>query len=139
MKRLGRTVTGFVAATILPLSIVGCGDDFETARDFVAHKYSRATTLDQINDGRAYTTSQAPASVTSAITGASRPLDNRRAGDRTFLQYRNDIITVSPNGSGSLIVVDQYRNGYNRHQSTVSGWGWANNLPGDQYRSEGGK
>lgn len=139
MKRLTSSITGIVAVIALALSVTGCGDDVRSARDFVTGKYTRATTLDQANDGRAYTSTLGPAAVTSAITGAARPLDNRKSGDRNYLQYRDDIITVSPNGTGSVVLVDQYRNGYTRHHSTVSQWGWPNTPPNDQYRSQSGK
>ncbi|TQM32109.1 DUF4247 domain-containing protein [Nocardia bhagyanarayanae] len=139
MHHLGRTVIGFVAVAALLFSVVGCGDDIESARDFVAAKYSRATSLDQANDGRAYTAALAPAAVGSAIAAASQPLDNRRVGDRTYLQYRNDIITVAPHGTGSMILVDQYGNGYRRHQPTVSGFGWPSQPPGSEYRGQSGK
>ncbi|MEV0033313.1 DUF4247 domain-containing protein [Nocardia sp. NPDC050793] len=123
----------------LLLSVAGCGDDVESARDFIAAKYSRATSLDQVNDGRAYTTTSAPAAVGGAIVAAAQPLDNRRVGDRTYLQYRNDIITVAPHGPGSMILVDQYANGYRRHHSTVSSFGWQSQPPGSEYRGQSGK
>ncbi|WP_435590273.1 DUF4247 domain-containing protein [Nocardia sp. bgisy118] len=139
MNHLGRTVIGFAALTALLLSVVGCGKDIQSARDFIAAKYSRATSLDQVNDGRAYTAALAPAAVGNAIAAAEKPLDNRRVGDRTYLQYRNDIVTVAPHGTGSMILVDQYGNGYRRHHSTVSGFGWPSQPPGSEYRSQGGK
>ncbi|WP_280487345.1 DUF4247 domain-containing protein [Nocardia farcinica] len=124
-----------IAVIALLLSLTACGDDIESARDYIAAKYTRASSLDQANDGRAYTAALA----VGAITAAARPLDNRTLGERTYLQYRDDIITVAPHGAGALILVDQYRNGYQRHHSTVSGFGWPSQPPGSEYRSSSGK
>ncbi len=139
MHRLGRTAAGVIAVIALLLSLTACGDDIESARDYIAAKYTRASSLDQANDGRAYTAALAPAAAVGAITAAARPLDNRTLGERTYLQYRDDIITVAPHGAGALILVDQYRNGYQRHHSTVSDFGWPSQPPGSEYRSSSGK
>ncbi|WP_067854867.1 DUF4247 domain-containing protein [Nocardia shimofusensis] len=139
MHRLCRSVLAVAGTFLLLFASVACGEDAQTAREFVAAKYTRATALDQVNDGRAYTATIAPAAVVEAITKAERPLDNRTLNERVYLQYRDDILTVAAHGAGALILVDQYRNGYRRHQSAASSFGWQSEPAGSEYRSSSGK
>ncbi len=82
----------------------------------------------------AYTANATPTAAADEITKAARPLDRRTSGPLTFLQYRDDIIAISPNASGVKILVDDYRTGHRRHHSHVSAFGW----PSDNSSFRGG-
>lgn len=125
MSRKSWVIAAVCAVLVCVLS--GCGsddDDSRGARSYISSHYTRAPNLDEKNNGRAYAANKQPGTVADEITGAARPLDRRSSGPMTFLQYRDDIIAVSPNGSGTKILVDDYRNGYRRHHSYVSVFGW---------------
>lgn len=118
---------------ILTVALSGCGsddDDGSGARSYITSHYTRAANLDEANDGRAYTANNPPGAVADEITQAALPLDRRSSGPMTFLQYRDDIIAISPNGSGAKVLVDDYRNGYRRHHSYVSVFGWPSDNSG---------
>ena len=118
---------------ILACVLSGCGsddDDGDGARSYITSHDTRAANLDEANDGRAYTANKQPGAVADEITKAARPLDRRSSGPTTFLQYRDDIIAISPYGSGSKILVDDYRNGYRRHHAFVSVFGWPSDNSG---------
>lgn len=123
--------------TVLAVMLSGCGsddDDGTSARSYISSHYTRAPKLDEANNGMAYTANKTPTVVADEITKASRPLDRRTSGPLTFLQYRDDIIAISPHGSGAEILVDEYRNGHRRHHSYVSVFGW----PSDNSSFRGG-
>lgn len=118
---------------ILTVALSGCGsddDDGSEARSYITSHYTRAANLDETNDGRAYTANKPPGAVADEITQAVLPLDRRSSGPMTFLQYRDDIIAISPDGSGAKVLVDDYRNGYRRHHSYVSVFGWPSDNSG---------
>lgn len=121
-----------MVCAILAVVLSGCGsdDDDEGIRSYIAANYTRATKLDEANNGTAYTASKKPTAVADEITKAIRPLDRRTAGATTYLQYRDDIIAISPNGSGAKILLDDYRTGHRRHHSAVSVFGWPSDNTG---------
>jgi hypothetical protein len=121
---------------ILTVVLPGCGsdDDDTGVRSYTASHYTRATKLDEANNGTAYTANKSPAATADEITRAVRPLDRRTAGATTYLQYRDDIIAISPNGPGAKVLLDDYRTGHHRHHSAVSVFGW----PSDNSSFRGG-
>ncbi|WP_280422367.1 DUF4247 domain-containing protein [Nocardia carnea] len=122
---------------ILSIALSGCGsddDDGPGARSYIGSHYTRAAKLDEANNGMAYTATKQPGAVADEITKAARPLDRRSSGPMTFLQYRDDIIAISPNGTGAKVLVDDYRNGHRRHHTYVSAFGW----PSDNSSFRGG-
>ncbi|WP_058855865.1 DUF4247 domain-containing protein [Nocardia jinanensis] len=128
-----------VAAVCLILTVVlsGCGsddDDDAGVRSYIGSHYTRATKLDEANNGIAYTSNKSPTATADEITKGVRQLDRRTAGATTYLQYRDDIIAISPNGTGARILLDDYRNGHRRHHSAVSAFGW----PSDNSSFRGG-
>lgn len=98
--------------------------NFSGPRDYIADHYTRASAMDQSGGGRAYTSSAAPAAVAAAIAAKTHPKHRRNTGDRYFLQYSNDIVAVTPYQRGSMILVDNYRTGYQRHHTFISTYGW---------------
>lgn len=134
MSRKTWVIAAVCAIIACVLSGCGSGDNRAGPRSYITSHYSRATNLDEQNNGRAYTANKRPGAVADEISKAARPLDRRSSGAMTFLQYRDDIIAVSPNGSGTKILVDDYRNGYRRHHSYMGAFGW----PSDNSSFRGG-
>ena len=121
---------------MLTVVLSGCGSDDEDTgvRSYIGSHYTRAPKLDEANNGTAYTSNKSPTATADEITKGVRQLDRRTAGATTYLQYRDDIIAITPNGSGSKVLLDDYRNGHRRHHSAVSVFGW----PSDNSSFRGG-
>ncbi|WP_327147688.1 DUF4247 domain-containing protein [Nocardia sp. NBC_01329] len=124
-----------VAAVCVIFTVVlsGCGsddDDDPGVRSYVGSHYTRAPKLDEANNGLAYTSNRSATATADEIAKGVRQLDRRTTGATTYLQYRNDIIAISPNGSGAKILLDDYRTGHRRHHSAVSVFGWPSDNSG---------
>ena len=111
---------------VLVLLPTGCGSGYDNddVRNYIADHYTRATRLDEKNNGMAYTAGKRVSAVADEITGTVHPLDRRTSGKRTFLQYRHDIIAITPHAGGAKILVDDYRTGHRRHQHYIGIFGW---------------
>ncbi len=106
-------------AVLLGLAPGACGFGDDSPREFVESEYKRAANLDVDGVARAYTSPRTPAAVEDAIVDAWRPLD--RAADQTgiYLRFADDVVTVQPNGSGSVIRVEGAGTACPRYRSTV--------------------
>lgn len=102
--------------------------NFSNPSDTISSRYTRASSLDQGN-GRAYTSSSQPASVATQIAADSEPVKQRSDNGTYYLQYTKHIVAISPHGSGSKILLDNYRDGYQRHSSVFILWGWSSSPP----------
>lgn len=116
-------VAGVLSAALLPaLLTTGCGLG-QDVNGFVTSKYSRAANLDT-GTARAFTAPGARQSVATAIANATNPLDRLERASATYLQYKNAMVRVAPNGGGSVIQIDAYGNGYRRWAGDVApSWG----------------
>lgn len=130
MSRKYRGIAAVCAILAVVLSGCGSDDNGTGARSYIGSHYTRAVNLDEPNNGMAYTANKQPGAVADEIAKAARPLDRRSTGALTFLQYRDDIIAISPNGPGTKVLVDDYRTGHRRHYSTVSAFGWPSDNSG---------
>ncbi|MFB7874590.1 MULTISPECIES: DUF4247 domain-containing protein [unclassified Nocardia] len=139
MNRTRWIVAGICAVVVAIVAVivvvVVTGD--EDPREFVAEKYQRARTLDQANDGIAFTTGGAPAVVAAAIAKATDPRDQRNTGEHHYLRFAHDLIAVSPHAGGSLILVDSLANGIRRHHSHVNSYSWTSGSAAGDYRGGG--
>ncbi|MFE3545366.1 DUF4247 domain-containing protein [Nocardia sp. NPDC059177] len=129
-------VLAVVALIVTVLVIVWVTRDADP-REFVAERYLRAKSLDQVNDGLAFTATAAPAAVAAAIAKATDPRDKRNTGDNHYLRFDRDLIAVSPHAGGSLILVDSFANGTRRHHSHVNSYGWNSGSAAGDYRGGG--
>ncbi|MDX3025639.1 DUF4247 domain-containing protein [Streptomyces acidiscabies] len=113
--RLVRAAVTAVLAVTLLTACSGGGDNGAVPRDWIRKTYT-ATGSDWLDpDSR-------PSEVARAIHAQRAALD-RASGDRTeFLRYGDDMVTVSPYRNGSLIEIEDYRNGYQRHQQHLTYW-----------------
>ncbi|MFI1359473.1 DUF4247 domain-containing protein [Streptomyces sp. NPDC020898] len=113
-----RLVRAAVAAVLAATLLTACssgGDSDAVPRDWIRKTYT-ATGSDWLDPD------STPSQVAQAIHSKRKGLD-RASGDRKeFLRYGDDMVTVSPYRSGSLIEIEDYRNGYHRHQRYLSYW-----------------
>ncbi|QOV40741.1 DUF4247 domain-containing protein [Streptomyces ferrugineus] len=113
-----RLVRAAVAAVLAATLLTACssdGDDNAVPRDWIRKTYT-ATGVDWLDPD------STPSEVAQAIHAERTALD-RASGDRTeFLRYGDDMVTVSPHRSGSLIEIEDYRNGYRRHKQHLTYW-----------------
>lgn len=113
-----RLVRAAVAAVLAATLLTACssdGDSNAVPREWIRKTYT-ATGGDWLDPD------STPSQVAQAIRSKRKELD-RASGDRKeFLRYGDDMVTVSPYRSGSLIEVEDYRNGYQRHQRHLSYW-----------------
>lgn len=119
---IGVGVGSVVVAIVLIIALVARADS--GPREYISQHYKRVSSLDQPGGGLAYTASGTPASVAKKIADNTHPKHNRHSGDRYFLQYSKDIVAVTPHDRGSMILVDNYRTGYQRHAAFIGIFGW---------------
>ena len=60
-----------------------------------------------------------PAAVARAIHGHRKAKDRVTRGGREYLRYKDDIVAITPLGSGSKIEIDDYARGYRRWRSDI--------------------
>jgi hypothetical protein len=120
-------------AIIVVLAIC-CGGLFASCTNFsnpsgaIERSYTRTAALDE-GRGKAYTSTQSPAVVASQIADASSPVDERSADGVHYLQYTRHIVAVSPHDGGSKVLLDDYRDGYQRYAPVFLLWGWSSSPP----------
>src|SRR5262245_50787388 len=87
---------------------------------FVAATYQRSPGRD-LDGGiaRAYTSSRPPTVVAKEITDKWRPADRRADGSGIYLRYADDVITIVPAASGSLILIEGTRSAFRRYAAVV--------------------
>ncbi|GAA3246037.1 DUF4247 domain-containing protein [Streptomyces sp. XM83C] len=112
-----RLVRGAVAAALAAVLLTACSSDGENGvpRDWISDHYTSGDT------GWVDWTS-APAQVADEIDDHRSALDRASGDNSEFLRYGDDMVTVSPYGSGSLITIEDYRNGYHRHRQHLFNW-----------------
>ncbi|MER5223287.1 DUF4247 domain-containing protein [Streptomyces flaveus] len=113
-----RLVRAAVAAVLAATLLTACssdGDDDAVPREWIRKTYT--TTGADWRDP-----DSTPSEVAQAIH-TKRAAQDRTSGDSMeFLRYGDDMVTVSPHRSGSLIEIEDYRNGYRRHKRHLISW-----------------
>ncbi|MEU5522856.1 DUF4247 domain-containing protein [Streptomyces sp. NPDC047860] len=113
--RLVRVAVAAVLAAPLLTACSSDGDNNAVPREWIRDTYTAT-------GGNWLDPDSAPSEVAQAIHNERAELD-RASGDRMeFLRYGDDMVTVSPYRSGSLIEIEDYRNGYHRHQRHLTYW-----------------
>ncbi|WP_405983813.1 DUF4247 domain-containing protein [Streptomyces sp. NBC_00872] len=113
--RLVRAAVAAVLAASLLTACSGDADNNAVPREWIRKTYTEtgAGWLDP---------DSTPSGVAQAIRTERTELDRSSGGGMEFLRYGDDMITVSPYRSGSLIEIEDYRNGYHRHQRHLTYW-----------------
>ncbi|WP_217206546.1 DUF4247 domain-containing protein [Streptomyces sp. AC550_RSS872] len=113
-----RLVRAAVAAVLAATLLTACssdGDDDAVPREWIGKTY-KATGADWLDPD------SSPSEVAQAIHTKRAALDRASGGTTEFLRYGDDMVTVSPYRSGSLIEIEDYRNGYRRHKQHLTYW-----------------
>ncbi|MGI5194271.1 DUF4247 domain-containing protein [Streptomyces sp. CA-288835] len=113
--RLVRAAVAAALAATLLTACSGDGDDDAAPREWISKTYTETGA-----DWR--DSNSTPSEVAQAIH-TERAAEDRTSGDSMeFLRYGDDMVTVSPHRSGSLIEIDDYRDGYRRHKRHLTFW-----------------
>jgi hypothetical protein len=117
MKRIGPASAALTAA--IGILVTGCSNAApnDVPYDWIGQNYSY--TMGDYVDA-----SDGPSQVADEIDGHTKAAERISDDGKVFLQYRDDIVAVSPrgSGSGSVIDIDDYEDGYDRWRSHVSSW-----------------
>ncbi|MCD7445518.1 DUF4247 domain-containing protein [Streptomyces lincolnensis] len=106
------------AAVLAATLLTACSDDGGSdavPRDWIRKTYT-PTGADWLD------ANSSPREVAKAIHSKRAALDRASGGSAEFLRYGDDMVTVSPHRGGSLIEIEDYRNGYHRHQRHLTYW-----------------
>ncbi|MFR9797967.1 DUF4247 domain-containing protein [Streptomyces sp. MS06] len=112
-----RLVRGAMAALLASVLATACSSDAGDAvpRGWISDTYP--------SSGVGWLApASAPAKVADTIQNHRQALDRTSGGGAQYLRYRDDMVTVSPYGSGSRIEIESYRNGYQRHRQYLRRW-----------------
>ncbi|WP_149827538.1 DUF4247 domain-containing protein [Streptomyces tailanensis] len=113
--RLVRAAVAAVLAATLLTACAGDGDNNAVPREWIRKTYT-ATGAEWLDSD------STPSEVAQAIHTKRTALDRASGDSMEFLRYGDDMVTVSPYRSGSLIEIEDYRNGYHRHQRHLTYW-----------------
>jgi hypothetical protein len=113
--RLVRAAAVALLAAPLLTACSSDGDNTAVPREWIKKTYT-ATGADWLDPD------STPSKVAQAIHAERAELDRASGDNREFLRYGDDMVTVSPYRSGSLIEIEDYRNGYHRHQRYLTYW-----------------
>ncbi|MER6340377.1 DUF4247 domain-containing protein [Streptomyces tendae] len=112
-----RLLRGAVTAVLVTVLLSACSSDGEDGvpRSWIGKTYSTGGSgwLDK---------DSSPAKVADAIDDHRDALDRASGDGMEFLRYGDDMVTVSPYRNGSTIEIEDYRNGYRRHQQHLTYW-----------------
>ncbi|WP_217242206.1 DUF4247 domain-containing protein [Streptomyces sp. AC555_RSS877] len=125
--RLVRTAVAAVLAATLLTACSSDGDNDAVPREWIRKTYT-ATGGDWLDPD------STPSEVAQSIHSKRASADRASGDSMEFLRYGDDMVTVSPHRSGSLIEIEDYRNGYRRHQQHLTSWP---NPDSDSFRGGG--
>ncbi|WP_412539804.1 DUF4247 domain-containing protein [Longispora sp. K20-0274] len=117
-------VTGVAAALAALLGGIALFGSSSSPRAYVAKSFSRST-ADDVDSAQAYRSAKAPSAVAAMIRGKWKPAEEFADASGYYLRYSDDVVAVFPNGTGSLIRVEDSDRAYRRYHSHVGGyWGF---------------
>lgn len=112
-------------------------------RPYIQETYQRlpaSETPQGTEGGEVYAANGRPSSVADDIHDNARSVDRNNDDGVYYLQYREDMIAVSEQDGQTHVLVDEYREGYERHSSTPGFifFGWGSSPPSGGFRGGGG-
>ncbi|MFD5450841.1 DUF4247 domain-containing protein [Streptomyces sp. NPDC003470] len=114
-----RLARGATAAALVAVLLSACssggGGDKGVPRSWISDTYTTS-------GYRWLDSNSPPTRVADAIHHHRKALDRSSGDGMQFLRYGDDMVTVSPYRGGSLIEIEDYRNGYRRHQQHLINW-----------------
>ncbi|MEV5814833.1 DUF4247 domain-containing protein [Streptomyces mutabilis] len=113
-----RFVRSAVAAVLVTLLLSSCSSDGDDGvpRSWIRDTYTAS------GGSRWLDKDSSPDQVADAIHDHRKSLDRSAGGGMSFLRYGDDMVTVSPYKGGSLIEIEDYRNGYRRYKQHLVNW-----------------
>jgi hypothetical protein len=124
-------IFGGIAVVGLIIAVIAINATSASPRKFIRDNYACDVDPTQ-RDNATCTTSGSPGDIADTIASDTRPIDQGVHDDIEFLQYEDDIVAVTSDGSGSRITVDDYETGYRHYSSHFVFFGWSS------YRPSGG-
>ncbi|MDQ1012313.1 hypothetical protein QFZ82_006798 [Streptomyces sp. V4I23] len=111
--KTARLISVTMLATVALTACAGESDDVnDVPRSWIHQEYDGV--------GPTYTDSlDTPAAVGDEIGGHTAAGDRIEDDGHVFLRYRDDIVAITPHQSGSMIEIDDYRDGHRRWKSRI--------------------
>ncbi|MGD9484894.1 DUF4247 domain-containing protein [Streptomyces sp. TRM70308] len=128
-----RTATATLLATTLLTGLSACSSDGDrrvAPRGWIARHY-------QPSDSGYLDRTDGPRKVADEITGERKAIARRTSRGWVLLRYDDDIVAISPKGSGSRIDVDDYRDGHRRWNTYIGNVWPAPGSGGGDFRGGG--
>ncbi|WP_025273946.1 DUF4247 domain-containing protein [Haloglycomyces albus] len=131
-------VIGVIGALCLSLVFVSCNSRREDPTSHIEDNYSRAASMDDDNgNARVFTSSKSPRDVRNDLRENTDQRSDRYRDNMYFLQYPKHIVSIESNGSGSKILLFNYRRGSSYYGSHFAFFGWSSTPPSSSYRGGG--
>jgi hypothetical protein len=112
----------------------------DTVRESIAKRY-RFVGTEAVADDKGktlvYASSKSVVATTKEITGDHKPAERRATESGTFLRYKEDIVSVVPDRTGSRVLVDDEDTGYRRNYLFVGGFWGTYSGRGESFRGGG--
>ena len=136
----GYTLAALVLSGLGLLGLVLTIANHGSVREYIDGRYIKRP--DERLDSRAeptkvYAATTSVAQTTKDIAGAHKPADRRTTAEGAFLRYRDDIVSILPEGKGSKILVDDDDTGYRRNYFYLGGWWGRYSGPAESFRGGG--
>ncbi|MFF8845431.1 DUF4247 domain-containing protein [Streptomyces sp. NPDC015127] len=110
--KTARLISVTMLATVTLTACAGEPDVNDVPRSWIHKEYDGV--------GPTYTdSSDTTSEVAKEIHGHTKAQDRIDDGDSVFLRYRDDIVAISPHQGGSMIEIDDYRDGHRRWKSRI--------------------
>lgn len=130
-KLLVIAVVAVIGIVAIASAIGGSGG----VREYLADTYTRVSGS---GNSIVYSSTRPPRTVYDDIRAASAPSDTLVEPNRYFLRYPDDIVAITPDGTGSTINLDDEERGSQRwFPVIVPIWGGPFSSPGGGFRGGG--
>jgi hypothetical protein len=119
-----RAAVPLVLVALGALGLVGVFACNESVEGFVKDRCTRSGMErdPQGNRAETYRCKDRPAKLAADLREAHKPADQRTTPEGHFLRYSDDMVGITPEGSGSKVYLADERNGYAFFGPFVGGW-----------------
>ncbi len=112
----------------------------DTVRESIAKRY-RFVGTEPVPDDKdrtlVYASSKSVSATAKEIAGDHKPAERRTTEAGSFLRYKEDIVSVVPERTGSRVLVDDEDTGYRRNYLFVGGFWGTFSGRGESFRGGG--
>ncbi|WP_052337059.1 DUF4247 domain-containing protein [Nocardioides alkalitolerans] len=109
-------------------------------KDWIDDNYTHVSGSDPDDETVTWRSDDDVTTTAAAIASGTDPSDRRESNGQAFLRYSDDwMVTVSEDGDGSRIQLDEFDRGYSRNSTYVGYWGgyYGGRSGGSDYRGGG--